>query len=100
MWHWDYVALIDRRRLDHYRQLEREHIHLAFLEKASRDLNDVASLGGETEFALQDVSVRPAEGKLVLFPPLDAHPPRRDRRAGRQVHRHNVGVFCVRTKLL
>ncbi|UCH53438.1 MAG: 2OG-Fe(II) oxygenase, partial [Pseudomonadota bacterium] len=33
-------------------------------------LNSVESPGGETEFALQDVKVRPEEGKLVLFPPF------------------------------
>jgi prevent-host-death family protein len=36
-----YVALIDARRLDHYHQLEREHIHLALLEEASRGRDDV-----------------------------------------------------------
>ncbi len=36
-------------------------------------LNDVEGPGGETEFALQDVSVRPEEGKLVLFPPFWTH---------------------------
>jgi predicted 2-oxoglutarate/Fe(II)-dependent dioxygenase YbiX len=35
-------------------------------------LNDVEA-GGETEFDLQQVSVRPAEGKLVLFPPFWTH---------------------------
>ena len=36
-----YVALIDARRLDHYHQLEREHIHLTLLEEASRGWDDV-----------------------------------------------------------
>ena len=30
------VALVDARRLDHYRRLEREHIHLALLEEAAQ----------------------------------------------------------------
>ncbi len=36
-----YVALIDARRLDHYHQLECEHIHLTLLEEASRGWDDV-----------------------------------------------------------
>ncbi len=36
-------------------------------------LNDVEGPGGETEFALQEVSVKPEEGKLVLFPPFWTH---------------------------
>jgi hypothetical protein len=36
-------------------------------------LNDVPGPGGETEFPLQEVLVRPAEGKLVLFPPFWTH---------------------------
>jgi len=36
-------------------------------------LNDVEGPGGETEFALQDVKVKPEEGKLVLFPPFWTH---------------------------
>jgi prevent-host-death family protein len=36
-----YVALVDARRLDHYHRLEREHIHLALLEEASKGLEDV-----------------------------------------------------------
>lgn len=36
-------------------------------------LNDVPGPGGETEFALQGLAVRPAEGKLVLFPPFWTH---------------------------
>ena len=38
-----YVALIDARRLDHYHQLEQEHIHLHLLEEASQGLADVAA---------------------------------------------------------
>ena len=36
-------------------------------------LNDVPGPGGETEFFQQEVAVRPAEGKLVLFPPFWTH---------------------------
>ncbi len=36
-------------------------------------LNDVAGPGGETEFPLQEVSVKPEEGKLILFPPFWTH---------------------------
>ena len=36
-------------------------------------LNDVAGLGGETEFPLQEVAIRPAQGKLLLFPPFWTH---------------------------
>ena len=36
-------------------------------------LNDVPGPGGETEFPLQGVSIRPAQGKLVLFPPFWTH---------------------------
>ena len=36
-------------------------------------LNDAAGPGGETEFPLQEVSVKPEEGKLVLFPPFWTH---------------------------
>ena len=36
-------------------------------------LNDVPGPGGETEFPLQGVSVRPAQGKLVLLPPFWTH---------------------------
>ncbi|HSF14260.1 MAG TPA: type II toxin-antitoxin system Phd/YefM family antitoxin [Vicinamibacteria bacterium] len=35
------AALIDARRLDHYHQLEREHIHLTLLEEAVRGLDDL-----------------------------------------------------------
>lgn len=38
-----YVAIIDARRLDHYHQLEREHIHLLLIEDASKGLADVAA---------------------------------------------------------
>lgn len=36
-------------------------------------LNDVAAPGGETEFPLQNVVIRPQEGKLLLFPPFWTH---------------------------
>lgn len=36
-----YVALMDAQRLDHYHQLEREHIHLALLDEAGKGWNDV-----------------------------------------------------------
>ena len=36
-------------------------------------LNDVPGPGGETEFPLQGVLIRPAQGKLVLFPPFWTH---------------------------
>ena len=36
-------------------------------------LNDVPGPGGETEFPLQGVQVRPEEGKLLLFPPFWTH---------------------------
>jgi hypothetical protein len=36
-------------------------------------LNDVPGPGGETEFPLQEVSIRPEQGKLVLFPPFWTH---------------------------
>jgi len=36
-------------------------------------LNDVPGPGGETEFPLQDVLIRPAQGKLILFPPFWTH---------------------------
>lgn len=36
-------------------------------------LNDVPGPGGETEFALQEVAVKPEQGKLVLFPPFWTH---------------------------
>jgi Rps23 Pro-64 3,4-dihydroxylase Tpa1-like proline 4-hydroxylase len=36
-------------------------------------LNDVPGPGGETEFPLQEVLIRPAQGKLVLFPPFWTH---------------------------
>ena len=36
-------------------------------------LNDVEGPGGETEFALQEVTVKPEEGKLILFPPFWTH---------------------------
>ena len=36
-------------------------------------LNDVEGPGGETEFSLQKVKVKPEAGKLVLFPPFWTH---------------------------
>ena len=36
-------------------------------------LNDVPGPGGETEFLYQDVSVRPEQGKMILFPPFWTH---------------------------
>jgi len=36
-------------------------------------LNDVPGPGGETEFPLQGVSIRPAQGRLILFPPFWTH---------------------------
>src|SRR3970040_2197231 len=36
-------------------------------------LKNVTAPGGETEFDLQQVSVKPEEGKLVLFPPFWTH---------------------------
>jgi hypothetical protein len=36
-------------------------------------LNDVAGPGGETEFRLQNVKIKPETGKLLLFPPFWTH---------------------------
>lgn len=36
-------------------------------------LNDVPGPGGETQFPLQEVSIRPSQGTLVLFPPFWTH---------------------------
>jgi len=36
-------------------------------------LNDVEGPGGETEFPLQGVAIRPQQGKLILFPPFWTH---------------------------
>lgn len=36
-------------------------------------LNDVETPGGETDFLYQNVSVKPEQGKLVLFPPFWTH---------------------------
>jgi len=36
-------------------------------------LNDVPGPGGETEFPLQGIAIRPAQGKLILFPPFWTH---------------------------
>ena len=38
-----YVAIIGARKLDYYRRLEREHIHLLLLSDAERGLEDVAA---------------------------------------------------------
>lgn len=38
-----YLALIDARRLDHYHQLEREHIHLRLLHEAEQAWEDVTA---------------------------------------------------------
>ena len=35
------AALIDAARLDHYHQLEREHIHLTLLDEALRGIKDL-----------------------------------------------------------
>lgn len=52
-------------------------------------LNDVAGPGGETQFLYQDLSIRPAQGKLVLFPPFWTH----EHRAARLV----AGVKYIAT---
>lgn len=36
-------------------------------------LNDVEGPGGETDFLYQNVSIKPEQGKLVLFPPFWTH---------------------------
>jgi hypothetical protein len=36
-------------------------------------LNDVPGPGGTTDFALQEISVQPQRGKMVLFPPFWTH---------------------------
>jgi prevent-host-death family protein len=36
-----WAALIDAERLDHYHQLEREHIHLTLLDEALRGIKDL-----------------------------------------------------------
>ena len=36
-------------------------------------LNDVEGPGGETEFLYQDVSIKPQQGKLLIFPPFWTH---------------------------
>jgi hypothetical protein len=36
-----YVALLDARRLDHYRRLEREHVHLTLIDEATRGVTDI-----------------------------------------------------------
>lgn len=54
-----YVALVDARRLDHYHQLEREHIHLALLKEALSGLEDVR------------------DGRVASAPPRSTSSPRR-----------------------
>ncbi|KON79662.1 type II toxin-antitoxin system Phd/YefM family antitoxin [Azoarcus sp. PA01] len=57
-----YVALVDARRLDHYHQLERAHIHLLLLDDAARGLDDVAAgRTREAGAALQDLKRRRAQ---------------------------------------
>ncbi|MCY4305563.1 MAG: 2OG-Fe(II) oxygenase, partial [Aestuariivita sp.] len=36
-------------------------------------LNDVSGPGGETEFLVQQVCIKPEQGKLLLFPPFWTH---------------------------
>ena len=36
-------------------------------------LNDVPGPGGETEFLLQNLKIKPEQGKLLLFPPFWTH---------------------------
>ena len=36
-------------------------------------LNDVSGPGGETEFLVQQVHIKPEQGKLLLFPPFWTH---------------------------
>ena len=36
-------------------------------------LNDVPGPGGETEFPLQEIVIRPVQGKLIVFPPFWTH---------------------------
>jgi hypothetical protein len=36
-------------------------------------LNNLAGSGGETEFRYQEIRVKPAVGKLILFPPFWTH---------------------------
>lgn len=36
-------------------------------------LNDVSGPGGETEFLVQQVKIKPEKGKLLLFPPFWTH---------------------------
>lgn len=42
-------------------------------------LNDVPGPGGETQFLFQDISIRPEQGKLLLFPPFWTHEHRGNR---------------------
>lgn len=54
-----YVAIVDARRLDHYHELERAHIHLRLLEDASRGMDDVEAgrhmSAGEFEAKLSEL---------------------------------------------
>lgn len=67
--------------LQRYRAGEYYHWHVdsgpgAFSQRqlvAIWYLNDVPGPGGETEFAFQEVKVRPACGDLLLFPPFWTH---------------------------
>jgi Rps23 Pro-64 3,4-dihydroxylase Tpa1-like proline 4-hydroxylase len=52
-------------------------------------LNDVEGPGGETEFLFQQASVKPEQGKLILFPPFWTH----EHRAARL----NKGVKYIAT---
>ena len=49
-----YVALIDAKRLDHYHQLEREHIHLHLIQEAERGWDDVTAGRTTTVKALRE----------------------------------------------
>ena len=51
-----YVALIDAQRLDHYRRLERAHIHLLLIDDVTSGLQDVAK--GRTRDARAALSER------------------------------------------
>ncbi|WPL16349.1 hypothetical protein Thiowin_01303 [Thiorhodovibrio winogradskyi] len=68
-------------QIQRYREAEFYHWHIdggshAFSQRqlvALWYLNDVPGPGGETQFLYQDISVRPEQGKLVLFPPFWTH---------------------------
>jgi len=36
-----YVVLVDARRLDHYRGLQRQHLHISLLQEALKGIEDV-----------------------------------------------------------